>query len=141
MSIVLNKSQIKVISKLIEMKGVNHIDVNLELTDHIATEIEELISKNPSINFTTAVKTIFLKYSRFHFMKIEEEKEKQIRKIATKDILKEFISFFTIPKIIFTFILFFYIKHLLSIKQMNEYIIGFVFIFSVFSPLFLVYYH
>jgi hypothetical protein len=139
MAVVLQKQQIKHISNLIKMKGVNYIDVNQELTDHVASEVEELMSKNPSIDFMAVVKAVFLKYNRFYFMKIEEEKEKQIRKKAKKDLFKAFISYFTIPKIIFTLFLFFSIKFILS-NQLSDYLIAVVFTFSLISVFFLAYY-
>jgi len=101
MSIVLNKSQLQHISNLIEMKGVKYYDVNMELTDHMASEVEEILNTE-RINYKQAVKIAFLRYNRFHFMKIEEEKEKKVRKQANKLFWKSLLQFFTFPKIAFT---------------------------------------
>ncbi len=117
MSLALTEQQIKHISKLIEMKGVNYIDVNQELTDHIATEVEEFMTQHPTIDYMAAVKTVFLKYGRFYFMKIEEEKEKQIEKQSLKEYFSEFKSFFTIPKVILTILLFITYHYFISLPD------------------------
>lgn len=101
MSVTLNKEQLKHISNLIEMKGVKYYDVNMELTDHMASEVEEILEKE-RLTYMLAVKKAFLRYDRFHFMKIEEEKEKKLRKQASKMFRRAFFQFFTFPKIIFT---------------------------------------
>jgi len=105
MSIVLNKSQLQHISNLIEMKGVKYYDVNMELTDHMASEVEEILN-NEHIKYKEAVKIAFLRYNRFHFMKIEEEKEKKVRKQANRLFWRSLLQFFTFPKIAFTAMVF-----------------------------------
>jgi hypothetical protein len=105
MSVILNKSQLDHISRLIEVKGVNFYDVKMEMTDHIASEVEELLD-GENIEYMAAVKKVFLRYDRFHFMRIEEEQQKKLQKQVWKQFKKGFLQFFTIPKIIITIALF-----------------------------------
>ncbi len=120
MKTTLNKKQIQHISNLIRARGVNYCDVNKEFTDHIACEIEELLSKE-KLSYMQAAKKVFLRYNRFYFMKIEEQKEKYVRKQSWKELKHEFIQFFTIPKIIITITLYFGILYALEMSVL-EYI-------------------
>ncbi len=105
MKVTLNKNQLDHLSRLIEMKGVNFYDVNQEMTDHVASEVEEEIESS-GLEYMKAVKKVFLRYDRFHFMNIEEEKTKKIQKQSWKQAWKSFLQFFTPPKIILTIGLF-----------------------------------
>tara|TARA_R110001592_G_scaffold279760_1_gene547172 strand:- start:1157 stop:1807 length:651 start_codon:yes stop_codon:yes gene_type:complete len=105
MKVSLNKKQLKHISNLIEMKGVNYYDVNMEMTDHIASEVEELIANN-NLEYMKAIKQTFLRYDRFHFMNIEEEKKKKVMQQARREFYRGLLQFFTIPKIIATLAIF-----------------------------------
>ena len=105
MKVNLNKNQLAHLSRLIKMKGVSYYDVNLEMTDHVASEVEEEIETS-GLEYMKAVKKVFLRYDRFHFMNIEEEKTKEIQKKSWQQAWKSFLKFFTIPKIIITVCLF-----------------------------------
>jgi len=113
MKVILNKKQITHISKLIEKKGVNYYDVNLEMTDHVASEVEEMMFVD-GIDFLIALKQVFSRYGRFHFMKIEEEQTKKIQKQSLKQSWKSFVQFFTLPKILITVALFIFFQFLLE---------------------------
>jgi len=101
MSISLNNSQVKHISNLINMKGVSHYDINMEMTDHIASEVECLMAEE-NLNYQEAVKKVFLRYGRLHFLRIEFENRKHIRKQSNILLWKEFVQFFTTKKLIIT---------------------------------------
>ena len=103
---ILNKSQLTQISKFIKAKGVIYADVNAEMTDHIASEVEELL-RDENLEFLDALKQVFSRYDRFHFMRIEEEQQKKLEKQSYYSFKNGFINFFSFPKIIFTLCLFF----------------------------------
>jgi hypothetical protein len=106
MKATLNKIQLTHISKFIKARGVNYTDVNAEMTDHIASEVEELMELE-DISFLVAVKQVFLRYKRFHFMNIEEAQVEKLQKQSWKSFKNGFVYFFSFPKIIFTICLFF----------------------------------
>ena len=91
MKVTLNKNQLDHLSRLIKMKGVNYYDVNLEMTDHVASEVEEEIESS-GLGYMKAVKKVFLRYDRFHFMNIEEEKTKKIQKQSWRQAKKSFLQ-------------------------------------------------
>ena len=106
MKATLNQSQLNQISKFIKAKGVSYNDVNAEMTDHIASEVEELIQLE-DLDFLVAINHVFSKYDRFHFMRIEEQQQKKLEKQSYKSFKSGLINFFSFPKIIFTLCLFF----------------------------------
>ena len=106
MSKILKKEQLSHISLSIEKKGVNFYDLNLEMTDHIASEVEDYLAENNE-SFENALETVFAKYDRFHFMRLEEEKSKLLQKQAWISFLDGLKSFFTLPKVVITILVFF----------------------------------
>jgi len=125
MKITLDKKQIEHISRFIKARGVNYDDVKAEMTDHIALEVEELMLQE-NITFLVAIKRVFLRYDRFHFMKIEEEKEKRLRKQSWKEFKTALFSFFTIPKILITALLLSCSKFLIEYMLFYYVMIGFM---------------
>lgn len=101
MIVELTEKQLSHISSLIEAKGVNFYDVNIEMTDHVATKVEELM-ENEKLVFTDAVNKVFSGYSRFHFMHIEDEKIKLLQKRSWLEMRNEMLLYFTFPNLIFT---------------------------------------
>ncbi len=131
MEIRLSKSQIIFISERIKRKGVNYTDVNMEMTDHIASEVEEVMAAK-NLEFSVALKEVFSNYGRFHFMKIEEEQVKKLEKQSWISLKLGFISFFTFPKIAFTLGLFFMIYKLIMLGGI-DYIMSFYLICFIVS--------
>lgn len=101
----LNKEQVAYVSKWVKARGVTYYDVNMEMTDHLASEIESLMEVD-SLQFYDATKEAFSKYKRFHFMNIEEDKVKFLEKQSWKEFKREFKSFFTLPKVVITLLFF-----------------------------------
>ena len=113
MNVTLNENQLAHLSHSISMKGVNYYDVNLEMTDHIASEVEEEMESS-GLEFMKAVNKVFLRYSRFHFMNIEDEKTRKIQKQSWRQVKKGFLQFFTIPKVVITISLFIILQYLIE---------------------------
>jgi len=101
----LNKEQVAYVSKWIKARGVTYYDVNMEMTDHLASEIEVLMDAE-NFKFYDATKEAFSKYRRFHFMNIEEEKVKQLENQSWQEFKTEFKAFFTLPKVVITLFIF-----------------------------------
>ena len=81
---------------------VDWYDLQTELVDHLANDIEEIWKKNPSISFETARDISFKKFGIFGFGDIVEQKQNALSKHYWKEVLKEFVQFFRLPKIILT---------------------------------------
>jgi hypothetical protein len=124
MKLTLNKEQLEHISHSIKKKGVNYTDVNAEMTDHIASEVEEEMERS-GLEFAQALHLTFSKYGRFYFMKIEEEQQEKLEKQSGRAFRKGLFSFFTIPKIIFNICLFFWIYRLAILGYLDY--IGYIY--------------
>ena len=111
MKTTLTKPQLQDLTKIIFHKGINYDDLLEEMTDHIASEVEVVIDAE-GVDYFRARKTVFARYGSSHFKEIDEEKIKQIEKKSLVDFRKNFISFFTIPKVVITLFMFFSFRYL-----------------------------
>ncbi|MFT6204353.1 MAG: hypothetical protein ACI9V1_001888 [Spirosomataceae bacterium] len=101
----LTTTQIQYIHDFVKRKYVDYYDVQIELVDHIATAIEEKIKVNPKLDFYTALQQVYDRFGMFGFSDFVEEKEKQVQRRFRKMQSREWLRFFTVPKVVFTVIL------------------------------------
>jgi len=123
MKVIIDKEQLAHISNLIEKKGVNFYDVKMEMTDHVASEVEEEI-ENSGLEYMKAVKKVFSRYDRFHFMRIEEEQQKKLQRQSWNLLKKGLISFFTIPKIIATAMIYLFFVTIIGVFSKSAIVLG-----------------
>ncbi len=114
---------------------VEWYDLQTELVDHLANAIEQQWEENPKISFEDALQIEFKKFGIFGFMDVVEQRQLALNKRYNKIVWKHFKAFFTIPKVVSTFLaigLCFYILISLS-KQagiiINSFLIGAILIF------------
>lgn len=81
---------------------VEWYDLQTELVDHLAADIEEIWQENPAISFEAARDISFKKFGIFGFGEVVEEKQKALSKSYWKLIWKEFLLFFKLPKLVLT---------------------------------------
>lgn len=113
---------------------VKWYDLQTELVDHLANDIEQILQKNPNLSFVEARDKAFKKFGVFGFMKIVEEKQKQLEKRYWKLIFNEFKTFFTIPKIAVFISLFFLLYSALYYLQINRIVwSGFLLMIAIFG--------
>ena len=93
---------------------VYHFDVQTELVDHLANDIEEIWTKEPTLSFEEARDKSFKKFGIFGFMDVIKAKQKQMNKRYRKIMWRFFKEWFTLPKALLTFgltiLLFFILK-------------------------------
>lgn len=100
---------------------VEHYDVQVELVDHLANAIEAQWKENPKISFEEALDKEYKSFGVFGFSGLVEQKQAALQNHYWTIIKKEFISFFTIPKIILSVVLFYIVFQLYSNPStMNE---------------------
>jgi hypothetical protein len=117
----LNKSHIKELYKFTRKHFVYHYDVQTELVDHLANDIESIWEEHPKLSFQDAQDKSFKKFGIFGFMDVIEAKQKQMNKRYWKIILRFAKEWFSIPKIVVTISIFLAFFMLLQI-QYSEYI-------------------
>ena len=117
----LTNLQIDNLYKFTRQHYVYHYDVQTELVDHLANDIEEIWEENPKITFENARDKSFKKFGIFGFMDVIEAKQKQMNKRYWKILVRFAKEWFTLPKIITTSLIFLGFFFLLQI-QYSEYI-------------------
>lgn len=106
----ITESQIQNLYKFTRQHYVYHYDVQTELVDHLANDIEDIWKENPNLTFEQARDKSFKKFGVFGFMDVIEAKQKQMNKRYWKIIWRFVKEWFSIPKIVITcfiFLLFF----------------------------------
>lgn len=93
---------------------VEHYDVQVELVDHLANAIEEQWKTNPNISFEDALQKEYKNFGIFGFSGLVEQKQAALQNHYWHIIKKEFINFFSVPKVIITVILFYLLFQLYS---------------------------
>ena len=102
----LNENQIDNLYKFTRQHYVYHYDVQTELVDHLANDIEQIWEENPKITFENARDKSFKKFGIFGFMDVIEAKQKQMNKRYWKIILRFTQEWFTLPKVLTTIAVF-----------------------------------
>jgi hypothetical protein len=98
----LNEKQIADLMLFTKKHLVEYYDVQLELVDHLANDIEHVWQEYPKLTFDEAKQKAFKKFGIFGFQDVVEKKQKAMRKHYWKMFGEIFISFFKIPKILMT---------------------------------------
>ncbi|PQJ76873.1 hypothetical protein [Polaribacter glomeratus] len=95
---------------------VEYYDVQTELVDHLANDIEQISEENPNLSFEQARDTSFKKFGVFGFMDIVESRQKQLGKKYNKILWSIMKEWFTIPKIMITASIFMFFYLLMSLN-------------------------
>jgi hypothetical protein len=111
------------------------------LVDHLSNNIEEIWKENPSISFETARDISFKKFGIFGFGDIVEQKKKALSKQYWKEVLKEFVQFFKLPKIILTVFFCIGTYSLFSYFNNGYFIFSLIFLTTGVYPMFKLYKH
>ena len=120
----ISEIQIEQLYKFTRQHYVYHYDVQTELVDHLANDIEKIWEEHPKLSFEEARDKSFKKFGVFGFMDVVEAKQKQMNKRYWKIILRFTKEWFTLPKIILTTSLFLAILMLLKISFADYIILG-----------------
>jgi hypothetical protein len=98
----ITKEQIEELYAFTRLHYVEYYDVQIELVDHMANDIEEICKKNPELSFEEAKNKSFKKFGVFGFMDVVRAQEKALE----RKYLRLFCSFikewFQFPKVLFT---------------------------------------
>ena len=129
----INELQIENLYKFTRQHYVYHYDVQTELVDHLANDIERIWKETPKVSFEEARDTSFKKFGVFGFMDVIEAKQKQMHKRYWKIILRFAKEWFTLPKILITLGLFFTIFALFQVPYFLYFILGTLALLAVFE--------
>ena len=127
----LTNQNIQDLYKFTRQHFVEHYDVQTELVDHLANDIEEILEEKPDFTFREARDLSFKKFGVFGFMGVVEEKQKQLSKKYAKILWRFTKDWFQLPKIILTISIFIVFYNALLFKNGYYLIIG-LFVLSMF---------
>ena len=129
----LTEIEIQKLYKFTREHFVEHYDVQTELVDHLANDIEQIWEAQPKLSFEKARDISFKKFGVFGFMDLVEKRQKALEKKYWKIILHFVKDWFQLPKIIATFAIFSLLFQLFR-SNISEYvfigILVFCFIFA-----------
>ena len=103
----LTDQQIEQLFAFTRRKYVRYYDLQVELVDHLATSIEEEMDANPQLGFEHALQKVYNRFGIFGFAKVVQERESSLLKYNRKIWWDIFKSFFTIPRITLTGVVYF----------------------------------
>ena len=101
----LNSQQIDQLYAFTRQHYVEWYDLQTELVDHLANDIESIWEENPKLTFNQVRNQSFKKFGIFGFNDVVEKKRKSLNKKYWILVWKYFKEFFTLPKVILTFLL------------------------------------
>ena len=112
---------------------VYHYDVQTELVDHLANDIENIWEEHPKLSFQDAQDKSFKKFGIFGFMDVIEAKQKQMSKRYRKILWRFFKEWFTMPKLVVTLSLIFMIFFFLKLPYSKYILLGVLFFLAIFD--------
>lgn len=127
----LTKNQIDELYKFTRKHYVYHYDVQTELVDHLANDIENIWQETPNLSFEQARDKSFKKFGIFGFMDVVEKKQSQMTKKYYKIIFKFAKEWFRLPKIVLTLAMIFGFYKLQNVE--SSYTIYLIIFFIVIS--------
>ncbi|PNW30268.1 hypothetical protein [Formosa algae] len=98
----LSAEQIEKLYQFTRKHFVEFYDVQTELVDHLANDIEEQWETNPEDTFEAALDIAFKKFGVFGFQEVLEAKAKALNKYYWRAVWDIYKCFFTLPKLMFT---------------------------------------
>lgn len=101
----LNQTQIEQLKKLISYKGYTEIDVQYEILDHVACEVERLMEENYNLSLDDAFRKVHASFGIFGFSTIEESYKKMIEKRLRNTYWAALKEFFFSYRIVFPLLL------------------------------------
>jgi len=101
----LTQAHIDELFSFVEGKGIKPFDLQIELVDHLATDIEQVQVLTPTLSFEEALQQVYAKFGRWGFDYLLQKAERNAQKRQEELFWKYFSDFFRWPKAFFTAIL------------------------------------
>jgi len=98
----LTDQHIQSLFKFTRQHYVEHYDLQSELVDHLANDIEVIWQEQPSLSFENARDISFKKFGIYGFMDVVEKRTAALEKKYWKLVWNIFKGFFKLPQIILT---------------------------------------
>ena len=129
----LTENQIDELYKFTREHYVYFYDVQSELVDHLANDIEKIWVDKPKLSFEDARDTSFKKFGIFGFMDVIDAKQKAMNKRYRKILWRFFKEWFTLPKFVITTSIFLSLFYILQIPYSEYVILASLFVLVIFD--------
>lgn len=142
----ISPAQIEKLYLFTKSHHLEHYDLQSEMVNHLANDIENQWLENSKISFEDALNKAFRKFGIFGFEEVTAQKTKELQKKYYKWFWQQLYSFFKLPEIIGTFTAIFLVYKLLELGLENDifniiFMLSFLFSFiSILLIFFLKYY-
>lgn len=133
----LSEEQVERLFAFVRSCSVKHYDVQVELVDHLATAIEEKLEDNPEKSFQEAFWEVHRSFGPLGFTDFVQSKTKAVNKQALRLWWKEFVLWFSWPKMLLTLSFILVIQFLLQTIRTDITIYGANFFFVAFFLIYL----
>lgn len=100
----LNTEQINSLYAFVEGNHVKYYDLQIELVDHLASEIEQKWAENPSLPFEETLTNVYAEFGVLGFRETVQKAHTMMMKKYQKMWWSYFKQFWKLPKIIFSFV-------------------------------------
>lgn len=117
----LSKEQIDALFDFTRKHYVEYYDLQVELVDHLANDIEQIMNENPKISFEQARDKAFKKFGITGFSDVVSAKTWQMQKEYYKLIFKHFLSLLTSKIIIISIAFFAALSYIFRYSKYNIY--------------------
>ncbi|SDW17364.1 hypothetical protein SAMN05444411_101209 [Lutibacter oricola] len=134
----LTSHHIQELHKFTRAHYVEHFDVQTELVDHLANDIEAIWQEKPNLTFDEAKTISFKKFGVYGFMNIVEKRTNALYKKYWRLVWSIFKSYFKLPQVISVFILFILVYSSFSYNISNQ---KWIYIFLGFGIIIFMIYH
>lgn len=102
----LSTDQISIIRDFIHSRGFKHIEVEVEILDHVASAVEEKLQADPDKSLQKAIHEVHASFGVMGFSVFEEETIKGFGKLMRKQAFTNALTYFTTAKVFLTLSLF-----------------------------------
>jgi len=120
----LSEDQIQDLYAFTRKHYVEHYDLQTELVDHLANDIEAMWEEQPKSSYEETKQKAFKKFGIFGFMEPIEQKTKAMNKRYMRYLWTELKKWFEIPQIIITISLFMLFYFLFSTAYVSYFSLG-----------------
>ena len=118
------ETQIQELYRFTRQHFVEHYDVQTELVDHLANDIESQWEEKPELSMEEALNIAFKKFGVFGFQDVVSARANALNKHYWASVWTIFKQFFTLPKIILTTALLCFTYLCLSLTPVFKYTLG-----------------
>ncbi len=128
----LSQPEIRKLFEFVQQKNVPYLDVQYEIVDHLASEIEEFQLADRSLSFENALNDIYSQFPITGFAVFQLEKQSSMRQYWKRSFWAYLRRYFRIPRIVFTILLIASFYNIFQYFQSYYLVLGFSTIFFLY---------